>query len=164
MKLIILAITLIAIIMTFVLPHVSVIRQENRIKNKSSMLYKVKEDKETKIKRIFTKDIGFRNVTIEELKQTTLLHKIVQEGTKEDIKKIIDKGTPINARTKIGHTALHIAAILNRHEIVKFLIDQKADPTIKDDNGDLPVDLIAQIPQNNDIINFLKQEQTNRKF
>jgi len=160
MKLIILAITLIAIIMTFILPHIDVIRQESRTKNKTSIYYKIKEKKE----KVVFKNSDFEKVEIEKVKQTTLLHKIVLEGNVDDVKKVVENGTPINIQTKHGLTALHIAAILNKYDVIKYLINNNADPNIEDNNGDIAVDLIAQIPQNSEMINFLKTESANKKF
>jgi len=53
---------------------------------------------------------------------------------KEDIdaiEKQIKNGAPVNAKNKMGITPLHLAALNNRYELVKKLIDKKADVNAK---------------------------------
>lgn len=138
MKIVLLAITLIGIAMAFILPHVDVIRQSDRVGKNI-----------TDIKK--------------NVKRTTMLHKIVQEGNIEDIKKVISRGTPIDIQNPNGHTALHLAASLSRYDVVKLLIEKGANPNIKDNKGDRPIDLVAKIPPNDKIINFLNNAATKHK-
>ncbi|HNY10039.1 MAG TPA: ankyrin repeat domain-containing protein [Candidatus Wallbacteria bacterium] len=53
---------------------------------------------------------------------------------KEDIdaiEKQIKNGAPVNVKNKMGITPLHLAALNNRYELVKKLIDKKADVNAK---------------------------------
>lgn len=57
-----------------------------------------------------------------------------------DVQKALQNGANINAQDSIGSTALHYAVILlNGFEIVKYLIENNADPNIKDYDGNTPL-------------------------
>ena len=55
-----------------------------------------------------------------------------------------------------GKTLLHIAVENNQRDVVRFLLDNNADPSIPDEKGVTPLDLAIQ-NQNNEIINMLKE-------
>lgn len=53
---------------------------------------------------------------------------------------LLQKGANINAETTTGMTALHGAAEGGKVEIVRLLMENKADSSKKDANGKLPFD------------------------
>ncbi len=56
------------------------------------------------------------------------------------MKKQLAEGQNINQQTKKkGFTALHIATLKAKPDLVKFLIENKADPNIKDSKGQTPI-------------------------
>ncbi len=78
----------------------------------------------------------------------TILHLAVQ--AKADvpiITLILDKKGAINARNKIGDTALHIAVVKNEREIGELLISRGADIFATNAAGQSPLFLAAQGPQ-----------------
>ncbi|MCP5499551.1 MAG: ankyrin repeat domain-containing protein [Leptospiraceae bacterium] len=84
----------------------------------------------------YLKDLSDLNVIDE--KDSGLIHYGAEYGTAKFIQFLISKKVDINARTKWGQTAIFLA--LNSYteygpEIVKLLIQNKADATYKDDSG-----------------------------
>ena len=68
------------------------------------------------------------------------LHKAARDGNLKNIQKLIEKGVDINERTTSGNsTALHFAVNNDRTEIVKELLNNGADPNIKDIRGRTPI-------------------------
>ena len=60
------------------------------------------------------------------------------------IKECLSKGCDINFQDYDKRTALHIAAEENKKDIIKFLIENGADVTLKDRWGKAPNDLILE--------------------
>jgi ankyrin repeat protein len=56
-------------------------------------------------------------------------------GADQVIPLLVEKGAPINLRDKEGRTALHLAAYAGQASAVGALLDQKADPEIKENTG-----------------------------
>ena len=54
---------------------------------------------------------------------------------------LLKKGANIHSKNKMGWTCLHIAALFNRQEAVRLLLDNGADPTKKDFQGVVPLDM-----------------------
>ena len=66
------------------------------------------------------------------------IHKAVEEGNIEAVKKFLAAGIDVNAKAFItGSTPLHIAAT---KEVVELLIAKGADVNAKDEDGDTPLD------------------------
>merc|ERR1719510_793004 len=73
------------------------------------------------------------------------LHKATLSGHSKVVEILTSKySVKINIKDKSGNTPLHIACEKGYREIVKILIDQKADITIKNINGNLPLHLACK--------------------
>ncbi|KAH7955219.1 hypothetical protein HPB49_025530 [Dermacentor silvarum] len=57
--------------------------------------------------------------------------------------KFIDLGANVNAKSKDGQTALHLAAVHVREDMVRLLLNRRADPTPK---GQLPIHVLSARP------------------
>jgi hypothetical protein len=55
---------------------------------------------------------------------------------------LINHGLDINAATKKGNTALHFAAHSELINWVRYLVDKKADPSVKNKMGIIPSDFL----------------------
>ena len=71
-------------------------------------------------------------------RRTPFIHAVVDKN-----RKIFDwtiaNGADVNFQDKIGYTALHFAAQNNSFEYAKLLIDNGADPNIRDVHGNIPL-------------------------
>ena len=87
-----------------------------------------------------------------------------QEGKWSEMHKIINKGINIHTtRNAHGNTALHLAALHNREEIVKKLLILGMQPTSRNNAGATPLDLIPKEAQNADSIKSLLHTGAARK-
>ena len=50
-----------------------------------------------------------------------------RKGNLKRVQKLLDSGADVNQRDKTGFTALHWAAMTNKQEVAKLLIEKKAD-------------------------------------
>jgi len=72
--------------------------------------------------------------------ETTELHKAAYEGNLEEVQRIVASGkVNINARDKHGNSALALAIHFKRLPVVKFLLENGADPTLKSKAGWAPI-------------------------
>jgi uncharacterized protein len=60
----------------------------------------------------------------------SLLHAAVKSGFLSMVKLLISKGATVDGQDESGNTPLHFAAALGKKDIVKFLLDSKADTTL----------------------------------
>ena len=67
------------------------------------------------------------------------LLKAAFDGSLDDLKVALAKGTPVEAKSERGFTALNLAAVGNHPEAVKILIAAKANVNAKDNNGHTPL-------------------------
>ncbi len=69
------------------------------------------------------------------------LYKAVQLGNREMVALLLDEGhVPMSGRMgKLGETALHVAARHGDADMVRFLLDRKADPNATDKEGFTPL-------------------------
>ena len=71
------------------------------------------------------------------------IHKAARAGHIEAVKHHLAAGTDVNAKTGVGTTPLHVAAISVQNEIAKLLIANGADVNAKDKAGRIALHLAA---------------------
>ena len=79
-------------------------------------------------------------------KQKALLH-AAQNGNKEVVKLLLDKGTDIETEDDNGWTPLVVAALAGRSQVVQLLLAQKANSFYKNFLGQTLVSQLASLPQ-----------------
>jgi ankyrin repeat protein len=93
------------------------------------------------VKTIIAKDRNKINYTYKF--GETPLHKAVYWGHLEIIKYLVSEGAKINAKDKIGYTALHDVIQYNkgkkREKIIRYLLSNGADPNTKSNLGTSPL-------------------------
>ena len=68
-----------------------------------------------------------------------------EKGNLDEVKKAFKAGADINAKNEFfNQTALHLAASKGYLDIINFLLDQKADPLLKDGVDMIPLHLAAR--------------------
>lgn len=78
------------------------------------------------------------------------LDRIVNNKNTNLLNFMVDKAN-INYRVVSGWTLLHYAAFYDKLKIAKYLLDNGADPTLKNDMGFTPIDKV----KNNEMRNLL---------
>jgi len=64
------------------------------------------------------------------------IHEVVRKGTIEEVQALLKKGIDINLKDREGATALHHAAQASKADIITFLLNNGADPSIKKTSGE----------------------------
>ncbi|PIA69629.1 ankyrin repeat domain-containing protein [Pseudomonas sediminis] len=74
-----------------------------------------------------------------------LHHAAMDECAKnEDVKALLVAGAELEARTRHGRTALHLACLSGNHHIVKFLISVGANIAAIDEDGNTPIHMAVE--------------------
>lgn len=63
------------------------------------------------------------------------------------IKKLLHRGASLKAKNISSYTALHLAACNHSVEVIKILLDAKADPNCKDEHGCTPLFFVQKIDE-----------------
>ncbi len=151
-KIILIAITAIALGLGFYLPQLPYLDQLN--KNQITREKNVENVKEfVNVAQTYV----FKKSRFDLPRKMTKLHHDVAFLPVEDIDETLLLGRHINIQNKHGHTALHIAAFKGRLDVVKLLLTWQADPNIEDDNGDKPYDLVMKTLANNPLLELLRK-------
>jgi hypothetical protein len=67
------------------------------------------------------------------------LHKAAHDGDLSLVKKLVAKGSDVNARDDLGSTPLHYAANQYHMEVMKFLLEKGADVNAQQNGGTTPL-------------------------
>lgn len=68
--------------------------------------------------------------------QDSRMYDAARSGRMRDIKETLAEGVPINAVDfNTGNTALHAACMIQIPEMIKYLVDEGADPNFKNRRG-----------------------------
>lgn len=90
-----------------------------------------------------------------------LLHTALEKDDKELLAKLIEAGEDINAKDKDGYTVLHYAGMKSKNlDLIKFLVEKGANPSVKTELNESVVDLIAEnevLGKQNLNLDFLKK-------
>lgn len=74
----------------------------------------------------------------------------VAEGSADDINDILSNNADINAKiNELGWTYLHAAVSFRRDDVVKMLVEKKADLDVQDNSGKTPLFIAVETGQNN---------------
>ncbi|MCX3064712.1 ankyrin repeat domain-containing protein [Wolbachia endosymbiont of Drosophila pseudotakahashii] len=93
----------------------------------------------------------------------TLLHLAVECNSVPIVKLLLAKGVKVNKPTheldgvKSQLTALHIAALHGHQEIVQLLLNNDANPLLKDSQGRTPRDIVGDVKGKKAIIEMLEE-------
>ena len=69
----------------------------------------------------------------------------IASGDLPQVKKLVSSGAQIKSKTSgTGFTPLHWAAFEEQYEVAKFLLDQGADPQVKDAHGETVEELLKK--------------------
>jgi hypothetical protein len=60
-------------------------------------------------------------------------------GQRDALALLLDRGAPVNGRSRDGHTALHGAAFMGHAESVRLLLERGADVNAASNNGETPL-------------------------
>lgn len=86
----------------------------------------------------------------------TPLNIAVSEGYNELVSLLISSGADVNAKFYCNTTALHTACAWERTEIVALLLENNANPFVKDSEGKTPLDIAIEV-DNKIIIKLLEE-------
>ncbi|MDZ7936510.1 MAG: ankyrin repeat domain-containing protein [Emticicia sp.] len=74
-----------------------------------------------------------------------LLHTALDKDDNELFSKLLEMGEDINAKDRDGYTVLHYAGMKSKNlDLIKFLVEKGANPTIKTELNEGVLDLIAE--------------------
>lgn len=60
-------------------------------------------------------------------------------GQRDAVALLLDRGSPVDVRSRDGHTALHGAAFMGHAEVVRLLLERGADANARSDSGETPL-------------------------
>lgn len=73
-----------------------------------------------------------------------LLHVASARGRLDEVAILVGIGFPLNLKGDYGYTALHYAAEAGSRTVYDFLVQNEADPSIKNSYGDLAFELFSE--------------------
>ncbi|KAI9922374.1 hypothetical protein PsorP6_001724 [Peronosclerospora sorghi] len=96
----------------------------------------------------FTKDYGGDDYSIPNTSRQvamspgdTVLHVAANCCNEQDVLRLLQNGSDINARNRRGRTPLHTASLYQNVEVVGILLDWEADVLVQDSDGNTPLHL-----------------------
>jgi len=88
---------------------------------------------------------------------------IAQEGKEDDLKEAILLGLDLNRADENGMTALMVATKHANLDVVKMLIENGANPRLKNKRGERAADLAPKSGQGRKCLNILNKDLDNDK-
>ena len=85
------------------------------------------------------------------------LHEAAVYGPKEMVELLIANGADVNAKGRVGNTALHLAANQNKEDIFELLIANGADVNAKNKFNETPLDFAVAKTNNLKIPDLLRK-------
>ena len=73
-----------------------------------------------------------------------VIYQAIMHGNLDNVKLLVEGGADINYQDKAGQTPLITAVLATQYKIALYLLRSGADPTIKDNLGGSPVDIVMQ--------------------
>ena len=87
-----------------------------------------------------------------------LIHLVARVGSPDEIQLLTASGARVNSIGDMGFTPLHYAAMIGRIEIANKLLALGADPSIRNEFGETPME-VAINGSHADMIKILKRHQ-----
>jgi cell division protein FtsB len=145
--------------------------------NNDNLLQKVKEElyeveqklpeedrgEYNKLKNDLWKDHLFSVKTSNGPVDYTLLHLAVEHTNVLIVELLLKKKVRVDIRVKDGSkdgpTALHIAALHGYQKLVQLLVDNNANPSLKNAQGQIPREMVGNVENKDDIVKILKKAE-----
>ncbi len=86
----------------------------------------------------------------------TALHAAIESGDEEIVNLLLNHGANVDAANAHGETPLFIAASMGKKPLVARLLQLKADPSIRDINGQSAIDA-AKEANHPEVVEMLKK-------
>ena len=67
------------------------------------------------------------------------LYQAAGNGKPAEVAGLLERGVDANSRTKSGSYALNAAAVENEVDVIRILVDHKANPNVQNRQGDTPL-------------------------
>lgn len=81
----------------------------------------------------------------------------------EVVRELLTRGANVDAATKKGNTALHIASLAGQEEVVKLLVQHGASVNVQSQNGFTPLYMAAQENHDN-VVRYLLANGANQSL
>jgi ankyrin repeat protein len=76
--------------------------------------------------------------------KSEIIHTAVRGGDLDDLRSVIDK-YDVNQLDSDGNRPIHIAVTLDKSDILKLLLEKKADPNLKNSQNETAYDLAVKL-------------------
>lgn len=91
------------------------------------------------------------------------LSEAVRRGDLDQVKSCLDRGEDIEKSDRRGRTVLHIAVMVEKPEVARYLLEHGANVNRQDDEGRTPLH-IAAILKNDGLVNLLIEHGADRQI
>lgn len=85
-------------------------------------------------------DAGANPTNLHAIYAITPLQWAALNGQRDAIALLLERGSPVDVRSRDGHTALHGAAFMGHPDAVALLLEKGADPNIRSTSGETPIE------------------------
>ena len=104
---------------------------------------------------------GFSGSAKKEIPVRVSLSEAVRKGDLNQVKSCLDQGADIAKTDRRGRTVLHLAVMVEKPEVARYLLEHGANVNSQDDEGRTPLH-IASALKNNEISNLLREHGADR--